>query len=125
MIDEKMFIKELYKFADEEIEKSEEMYKAKNFDMLMHHKYGENCFYKAIQKAKDMPKVGEWISCSERLPEVEGTMYWTTHEDGSVVQHGWSERHGFIYNWELGEKREKMGTVIAWMPMFKPIPYKE
>lgn len=78
-----------------------------------------------IAMIEHLPKVGEWIPCSERLPEVEGTMYWTTHEDGSVVQHGWSERHGFIYNWELGEKRARMGTVIAWMPMFKPIPYKE
>lgn len=73
----------------------------------------------------DQPKVGEWIPCSERLPEEEHSMYWTTHEDGSVVQHGWSERHGFIYNWELGEKRARMGTVIAWMPMFKPEPYKD
>ena len=74
---------------------------------------------------KSQPKVGEWIPCSERLPEEEHSMYWTTHEDGSVVQHGWSERHGFIYNWELGEKRARMGTVIAWMPIFKPEPYKE
>lgn len=75
---------------------------------------------------KSQPKVGEWISCSERLPEEESLLYWTTHEDGSVVLHGYTKRNGFIYNWEVDdlEKRKRQGDVIAWTPIFYPEPYK-
>ena len=72
------------------------------------------------------PKVGEWIPCSEGLPEDEGIMYWTTHEDGSIVMHGYTKKNGFIYNWEVDdlEKRKRQGGVIAWMPLPLPEPYK-
>lgn len=68
----------------------------------------------------------QWISCSERLPKDEKMLYWTTHEDESVVLHGWSKRHGFIYNWEVDdlEKRKRMGQVVAWIPIFEPEPYE-
>lgn len=119
MIDENMFIKELYKFADEEIEKSEEMYKAKNFDMLMQHKYGENCFYKAIQKAKDMPKVGEWIPCSERLPKnLEKAL--TCDEEKSI--HIMVHHESFEYPFGIHPDNPQYSTPVAWMPL--PDPYK-
>lgn len=72
-------------------------------------------------------KIGEWIPCSERLPENEKLLYWTTHEDGTVMIHGWLKTNGFIYNWEVDdlEKRKRMGQVVAWMPIFEPEPYKE
>ena len=75
---------------------------------------------------KRQPKVGEWIPCSEGLPEDEGIMYWTTHEDGSIVMHGYTKKNGFIYNWEVDdlEKRKRQGGVIAWMPLPLPEPYK-
>ena len=68
-----------------------------------------------------------WIPCSERLPDNESIMYWTTHEDGSVVMHGYTKKNGFIYNWEVDdlEKRKRQGDVIAWMPLPLPEPYKE
>lgn len=69
----------------------------------------------------------KWIHVSERLPDDEELLYWTAHEDESVVLHGWSKTNGFIYNWEVDDlkKRVKMGNVVAWMPIFKPESYKE
>lgn len=69
----------------------------------------------------------QWIPCSERLPEDENIMYWTTHEDGSVVMHGFTKKNGFIFNWEVDdlEKRKRQGDVIAWKPISLPEPYKE
>lgn len=77
--------------------------------------------------AKNATVEGEWIPVSERLPEDENTMYWTTHEDGSLVMHGYSKAHGFIYNWTVHdlEKRKRQGGVIAWMPLSLPEPYKK
>ena len=81
---------------------------------------------RAIEIVEHRPLVGKWISCSERLPEEESLLYWTTHEDGSVVLHGYTKRNGFIYNWEVDdlEKRKRQGDVIAWTPIFYPEPYK-
>lgn len=80
-----------------------------------------------IKTIEEQPRVGEWIPCSERLPEEENIMYWTTHEDGSVVMHGFTKKNGFIFNWEVDdlEKRKRQGDVIAWMPLPLPEPYKE
>ncbi len=80
-----------------------------------------------IKLIEEQPKGGEWIPCSERLPDDESIMYWTTHEDGSLVMHGYTKKNGFIYNWEVDdlEKRKRQGDVIAWMPLPLPEPYKE
>lgn len=74
----------------------------------------------------EQPKVGEWIPCIERLPEEDGNLYWTTHEDGSIILHGYTNRNGFIYNWEVDdlEKRKRQGGVIAWMLIEEPEPYR-
>lgn len=68
-----------------------------------------------------------WTSVEEGLPSKELQLYWTTHEDGSVILHSYTEANGFIYNWEVDDlaKRERQGKVIAWMPIFEPEPYKE
>lgn len=83
--------------------------------------------YRLEKLINEQPKVGDWIPVSKRLPEDETLMYWTTHEDGSLVMHGYTKRNGFIYNWEVDdlEKRKRQGQVIAWTPIFKPEPYKE
>lgn len=72
-------------------------------------------------------KSDNWIACSKELPKDETLLYWTTHEDGSVILHGYSKEHGFIYNWEVDdlEKRKRQGQVIAWMPIYEPQPYVE
>lgn len=83
----------------------------------------DDAIYMAI---KALNSFDEWIPCSEMLPEDESIMYWTTHEDGSIVMHGYMKKNGFIYNWEVDdlEKRKRQGDVIAWMPLLLPEPYK-
>ena len=85
------------------------------------------CNRRWIKTIDEMLRVGEWIPCGERLPEDESIMYWTTHEDGSLVMHGYTKKNGFIYNWEVDdlEKRKRQGSVIAWMPLPLPEPYEE
>ena len=70
--------------------------------------------------------VMKWIPCSERLPEKENELYWTTHEDGSVILHGYTKSNGFIYNWEVEdlEKRKRQGGVVAWMLIPQPESWK-
>lgn len=53
---------------------------------------GGSCRFADIVKCVEaQPKVGEWIPCSERLPKDETLLYWTTHEDGSLVLHGYKK----------------------------------
>lgn len=69
---------------------------------------------------------GKWIPCSEKMPDKEYELYWTTHEDGSIVLHGYTKKNGFIYNWEVDdlELRKRQGRVVAWMLIPMPEPYK-
>ena len=80
-----------------------------------------------IGMVEKQPKVGEWIPVSERLPNGEDGLYWTTHEDGSLILHGYTKNNGFIYNWEVDdlEKRKRQGEVIAWMLIPEPEPYRK
>ena len=67
----------------------------------------------------------DWVPCSKELPKDEKLLYWTTHEDDSVILHGYSKKHGFIYNWEVDDldKRARQGQVVAWTPIYEPQPY--
>lgn len=72
------------------------------------------------------PKVGEWIPCSERLPDYKDPLFHrsdkvivSVKDDEGVVfcTIGW---YRFGGDWcHVGRR----GTVIAWMP--PPQPYKE
>ena len=54
---------------------------------------GGSCRYaELVDIIGNQPKVGEWIPCSERLPEEYQTVI-TTHEDGSVIVHGYMKKH--------------------------------
>lgn len=88
------------------------------------------CLGDVIDVAEELEiesKASEWIPCSERLPEKENELYWTTHEDGSVVLHSYTKRNGFTLNWEVDdlEKRKRQGSVIAWVLIQQPESYKE
>lgn len=116
MINEKKLIEELYKLADEEIEKCKEAYNKKDFQSLIEHKYAESSYYKAIQKVKDMPKVDEWIPCSERLPK---------DKEEVIITDSNKNVRKITFNMWLYENPQYSHNIIpiAWMPL--PEPYKE
>lgn len=85
-----------------------------------------------IDLIKDIPTVGEWIPCSERLPEIhredmeaEGEYYMISNPvivtDGNKIYVAeYEEDDGYTYGWHSldGEDYE---CIIAWMPL--PEPY--
>lgn len=74
-----------------------------------------------VEHIEKMPKVGEWIPCSERLPEDETTKI-VTLSNGNVEGAFWNERNW----WCMGDSinlETRTEDVIAWMPL--PTPYKE
>ena len=79
----------------------------------------------ALQKIP-VVELQTWVPCSEKMPDKEYELYWTTHEDGSIVLHGYTKKNGFIYNWEVDdlELRKRQGRVVAWMLIPMPEPYK-
>ena len=80
----------------------------------------------AEESVTDTNVGGKWVPCSEKMPDKEYELYWTTHEDGSIVLHGYTKKNGFIYNWEVDdlELRKRQGGVVAWMIIPLPEPYK-
>ena len=83
-------------------------------------------FVKEQSSVTDTNVGGKWVPCSEKMPDKEYELYWTTHEDGSIVLHGYTKKNGFIYNWEVDdlELRKRQGRVVAWMLIPMPEPYK-
>ena len=80
----------------------------------------EQIFRKLID---DAPTVGEWIPCTERLPEAqfEGQRrgwYLTTNANGCVGETGYEFYHDFMKTGWQSDFR-----IIAWMPL--PAPWKE
>lgn len=84
--------------------------------------------YEIIDTIKRQPKVGEWILCSERLPERNGTYLVTIcsyDETANInymaVEHGNS--NGSFLHYETQKPRTKKGEyIVAWMSL--PEPYK-
>lgn len=95
----------------------------------------------AIEIVENQTKVGEWIPCSERMPEDCDNRFYMciveNHEDGLPMFCQYNDGYGFgflcdIYNEEtLGfvdtefRNNEELGyeKVIAWQPL--PEPYRE
>lgn len=71
MIDEKKLIEYLETLVEFESKKSQESAQIGAFDMATCYGHGEYCYKNAINAAEEQPKIGGWIPCSERLPEVE------------------------------------------------------
>lgn len=122
MIDEKLLMEEIQ-------QRINHVPKGEKVDSKFYFNCGfNNALIKIYDFVQSQPKVGEWIPCSSGvMPDREDGLYWTTHEDGSVILHGYSKEHGFIYNWEVDNlcKREKLGQVIAWYMIPLPQPYRE
>ncbi len=85
-----------------------------------------------VEYFENQPKIGEWIPCSERLPE-EGQRVLATHEGGlepnrQVIEHYFHDGQ-FLNNWHMDADfksptfgQRYMGDVIAWQPL--PEPHK-
>lgn len=106
LIDEKKLIEELRKYADElgtvrgEIELA-------------------NGVLKAISIINEQQKVGEWIPCSERLPEksLNSVIGWDTYRERCVfVQY-------YMNEWILGNHESV--NIVAWQPLPEPYEVKE
>lgn len=87
-----------------------------------------------IREIKKQPKVGEWIPCSERLPELhrvdmesEGEYYMISDSviitDGEMVSISEYEIDDEDCRGWIAHDFEEIEDVIAWMPL--PEPYKQ
>ena len=95
-------------------------------ELEMEHGFTEDVSYfsrgikrdlsEAITIVKCQPKVGEWIPCSERLPEEVGSYLVTVQHIGEYKYLGISAYFGNgMWAWE-NDKAE----VIAWQPLLEP-----
>ena len=86
-----------------------------------------------IQFVEEQPKIGEWIPCSERLPEMhredmeaEGEYYMISNPvivtDGQQIYIAeYEEDIDYRYGWHSLDG-EDYDNIIAWMPL--PNPYR-
>ena len=117
MIDEKILHEEIVKWCKAEIDRGN--YKIDTVDMCA-----------MVRNIIDsQPKVGEWITCSERLPKCDGCyLVWRPHFFGGEIgmpaicyfdgQDTWHDSYGVDFTRILNEK-----DVVAWMPL--PAPFIE
>lgn len=75
---------------------------------------------KIMDFIENMPKVGDWIPCSERLPDESGTYIVNAIENGiiHVTFAKWMPR---MKTWNLTGSRSYW-KITAWQPL--PEPYK-
>lgn len=112
MIDEKKLIEELEKIFETDEE---------NIDCTL-----SDFAYHVFDCIKAQPKFGEWIPCSERLPEVED-LHEISIEDSTcyLIQRRCGVMDVAHYIKVYGESYFeahciKFNDVIAWMPLPKP-----
>ena len=72
----------------------------------------------AVENVTDT-NVGEWIPCSERLPENNGN-YMTCDEKGNIHIFWYDDCQKCPFN--ISEYHTRYYPVVAWMPL--PEPYK-
>ena len=66
---------------------------------------------------------GEWIPCSERLPEDDGKEY-LTYQCCDGLRYGWCQVLNYDGGWNCfkGDRENEIMAVVAWMPL--PEPWK-
>ena len=102
MIDEKKLIEEIADFK--------RCQKSENCDYLT----GYISALSAVEGIiSELPKVGEWIPCSERLPSKKGTYLVTVKLFGVTFGRFTGQRNDLHFD----------SNVIAWQPL--PQPYRE
>lgn len=103
-------------------------YQFENYAEVGHEKE-YNFIESLIKGIENEPKVGEWISCSERLPGCNGCyLVWRPHFFGGEIgmpaicyfdgQDTWYDFYGVNFKRILNKS-----DVVAWQPL--PEPYKE
>lgn len=127
MIDEKKIIKELEKWMNDTAYLKEKYSGATQFKdrtgeniMYAHAEIAHDVISEVIGKINKQPKVGEWIPCSERMPEKTG--YYLVQLSRKLPNEDYADRVVVLYN---GEDKEFMAyerLIIAWQPL--PEPYK-
>lgn len=107
MIDEKGLLKEIEQLMKESI--------LGDFSSIV-------VLHKAYCKILDMPKIGEWIPCSERLPKVEDGTEDDDCPEFNVMIEGASVpttlKHSSDGYWF--DDNEEVYTVVAWQPLPEP-----
>ena len=82
-----------------------------------------------IERIEDQPKVGEWIPCSERLPNVEDFIKAYRRKKYSaefIVMIDGATRPTTLYFRKTGKWEDEYGNsykVVAWQPL--PEPYQK
>ena len=122
MIDEKKLLKALQGFHERE-----EEYKSVFDEQGIYYEPQTGLIDEIIKYVQKMPKVAEWIPCSERLPE-EGGIYivddrafnspWIHTAGFEVSSQAWCENHGVYYDDKYG--RYEDGRITAWQPLPEP-----
>lgn len=129
MIDEKKLIEELEIQIERERNKCNDMVELNLGDLVAKYNHGEFCYVNALHLVQTQPKVGEWIPCSERLPENnQNVLVWFEYfRYGDFnclyqtigISYTWKgEWSGFVNNTSGWQKLR----IIAWMPL--PEPYR-
>lgn len=71
----------------------------------------------AVDIIKNQPKVGDWIACSERLPEIRQDCLVTAKYTGFMGMHGIWVKTGHMESENDWWGDCAGGEVIAWMPL--------
>ena len=78
-----------------------------------------------IEAVEEQPKIGEWIPCSERLPEIRQDCLVTVRYTGFMGMHGIWIKTGHMEGENDWWGDCAGGEVIAWQPLPLPFRYKE
>lgn len=122
MIDERILLKALRGFYERERD-----YKLVADEKGIRYEPQTGLIDEIIKYVQKMPKAGEWIPCSERLPEEEGIYIvddrvfnspWIHTAGFEVSSQAWCENHGVYYDDKYG--RYEDGRVTAWQPLPEP-----
>ena len=109
MIDEKKLIAEIREYIDE----------YKELDMQGMHNLKWCAMMEALELVERQPKVGEWIPCSERLPETDDVVLITVFniDNNKLFVTPAVYQHPFFCTWNTLAPEDK---VIAWQPLPEP-----
>ena len=114
MIDEKKVIEEIQDHIEKERTKCNQMVELGLDESVAKYNHGEYCYVNALHLVQSQPKVGEWVSVDERLPNKDGYFLITTSDNEIDIRE---------YLYSKGWGWDGFERVIAWQPL--PEPYRK